>query len=180
MNPPASLEEVETLERDYQIRLPEDYRAFLLEVGNGGAGPWAGLLPLQSWNAYAECETKLAAPKSKSYLASESFFDPGRIYESDWSDSCWEEWDPYQGTICLADCGQIAMAAVDFIVVSGKARGRVVSTGELFQKPVFPEFSNFLSWYENWQDFALKLRLDDWYRDYFALWQKFNPVRRVA
>jgi hypothetical protein len=31
------------LEEHYQIRLPADYRQFLTEVGNGGAGPCAGL-----------------------------------------------------------------------------------------------------------------------------------------
>ncbi len=32
------------LEEHYQVRLPPDYRQFLVEVGNGGVGPCAGLL----------------------------------------------------------------------------------------------------------------------------------------
>ncbi len=35
--PPAALTEVEGFEREIGTRLPEDYRAFLLQAGNGGA-----------------------------------------------------------------------------------------------------------------------------------------------
>ncbi len=38
--------EVQAFEDQHQIRLPAEYRHFLLEVGNGGAGPLEGLLPL--------------------------------------------------------------------------------------------------------------------------------------
>lgn len=40
---PARLEE---LERDVNVRFPDDYRAHVLALGDGGAGPYHGLLPL--------------------------------------------------------------------------------------------------------------------------------------
>lgn len=39
LNPCLSEAAVCDFERQYQVRLPDGYRAFLLEVGNGGAGP---------------------------------------------------------------------------------------------------------------------------------------------
>ena len=43
LNPPASIDEVEAVERDYNIQLPLAYRRFLLELGNGG---WLWTWPL--------------------------------------------------------------------------------------------------------------------------------------
>ena len=42
-NPPLSEEALTGIEGRYQITLLSDYRAFLREIGNGGAGPGYGL-----------------------------------------------------------------------------------------------------------------------------------------
>jgi hypothetical protein len=39
LNPKAACAEVEEFERQHEIRLPADYRAFVTEIGNGGYGP---------------------------------------------------------------------------------------------------------------------------------------------
>lgn len=174
---PASLEEVEMLEKEQNIRLPEDYRAFLLEIGNGGAGPWAGLLSLNQWHSYSDSFLKEVST-GRAYLSSPSFFTADSTFTSEWSDACWEEWDPYQGTICIADCSIIAMSAVESLIVSGSERGRMVSTGELGQIPVLSPFPDFLSWYENWQDKALAKQLDAWYQEHMQQWHQYNPPPR--
>jgi hypothetical protein len=46
VNPPIDPDELANVEQTIGIRLPKTYRSFLLEVGNGGAGTWHGLLPL--------------------------------------------------------------------------------------------------------------------------------------
>ena len=45
LNPPLAVAVLEAFEQDHQIRLPEDYRYFMTQVGNGGAGPAYGLFP---------------------------------------------------------------------------------------------------------------------------------------
>ena len=50
LNPPIAEAEVHRFEHRHGISLPDDYRAFLIQAGNGGAGPYYGLLPLDNWN----------------------------------------------------------------------------------------------------------------------------------
>ena len=44
LSAPASEETIQKFEEQEGIRLPEEYRDFLLFVGNGGAGPYYGLV----------------------------------------------------------------------------------------------------------------------------------------
>jgi len=46
LNPPLPEADVLAFEQQHTIRLPTEYRRFLIEVGNGGAGPYYGVLPL--------------------------------------------------------------------------------------------------------------------------------------
>jgi hypothetical protein len=46
LNPKLSAAEVEAFEQRAGVRLPDDYRRFLTEIGNGGHGPGEGLEPL--------------------------------------------------------------------------------------------------------------------------------------
>jgi hypothetical protein len=45
-NPPLSMKRVEKFERDHKVSLPRPYRRFITELGNGGAGPYYGIMPL--------------------------------------------------------------------------------------------------------------------------------------
>jgi hypothetical protein len=46
LNPVLAKRDVVAFEQRHGIRLPEEYRGFLTNVGNGGAGPYYGLFPL--------------------------------------------------------------------------------------------------------------------------------------
>lgn len=48
LGPCLTEKQIQQFEQRHRITLPQEYRAFLLHVGNGGAGPYYGLLPLES------------------------------------------------------------------------------------------------------------------------------------
>ena len=47
LNPCLSVEQVEDIERRIGLRLPDQYRRFILEVGDGGPGPGYGVFTLK-------------------------------------------------------------------------------------------------------------------------------------
>lgn len=57
VNPVLSEDEIHQFEMEHDIFLPEEYRAFLMQIGNGGAGPFYGLLSLDDNDG---CETDYA------------------------------------------------------------------------------------------------------------------------
>src|SRR5437899_422192 len=52
LNPPLTEAELDAFEKKNHVRLPNDYRTFLKDAGNGGAGPFYGLLPLEEWDGF--------------------------------------------------------------------------------------------------------------------------------
>ena len=50
LSPVAREAQLRAWEREHGVELPPDYRAFLAEFGNGGAGPDYGLFPLGLWD----------------------------------------------------------------------------------------------------------------------------------
>ena len=47
VNPVLAESEILSFEEKHDLLIPEGYRLFLKEIGNGGAGPFYGLLPLE-------------------------------------------------------------------------------------------------------------------------------------
>lgn len=134
--PPLTIAEVEEAEAAFGVRLPSEYRGFLLEVGAGGPGPAYGLFPLRrdgdgwSWEETDRPRTdttRLSTPFTPDRTAPRP--PPDRYdfeYYDDWvaADRAWRDllWHPDRtaGAICLCDEGCLQRY---WLAVSGQHRG---------------------------------------------------------
>ena len=150
LNEPLSESEVVAFERKHNIRLPEEYRQFLLKLGNGGAGPNHGILPLEQWNDALLMEIdnpRVASPKF-GILESECPLKHDIKYGENWLEELGEvEYGAYQGTISVSHQG---CSYFSLLVITGKSRGRIVNIDMDYQPPYFDPHPDFLSWYEDW------------------------------
>jgi hypothetical protein len=117
--------EVRAFEAKHQVKLPDDYREFLLEMGNGGAGPGHGL------NALDHVIDWEYGPLNS----------PFRV------ETCGSPVDkPASGMLVLGDKG---CGYTNVLVVTGDSRGMVweeISGGGEFH----PTGYDYLSWYDRW------------------------------
>jgi SMI1/KNR4 family protein SUKH-1 len=153
--------EVQRFERSHGVALPEDYRAFVTRVGNGGAGPYYGLLPLQRWAAAPLEYLSDERPLPGDLLSRPSPLRDG-LTGVDWVELLGGDvrsrrfdpgtWHPYQGTITLSHLGSTYYS---LLIVTGPARGRVCSVDLDMQAPKFLPQRGFLDWYEAWLDEVL-------------------------
>lgn len=149
--PPLAPDAVATFELLHGVRLPEDYRAFLLEVGSGGAGPYYGLNALGNFEhaigrlAGLEVEPenwRTGEGLDPAFLASpfphQTAFNPvdGSAYqdltedeeealaEAEGEELFPELWEDkwLLGTLCLSEQG---CNLRDLLVVSGDERGHI-------------------------------------------------------
>jgi hypothetical protein len=135
--PRLSLAEVQDFEQQYQVKLPDDYRAFICQIGNGGAGPYYGLLPLVQGAGILERPYPWTEPIQ---LDDEQELDA-------WLDE-------YPGIIQLSHHG---CGYYDFLVVHGEAVGTVWSDWTAAGGALEPCASSFLEWYTNWVDTKISI-----------------------
>ncbi len=149
-NAPLTEAEVAAFETEHAIELPEGYRRFLLEAGNGGAGPYYGIVPLADWNWTVDSDLA-------NYLARPSVLRPNLPPTDDWEAALGCDWGEFfQGTMTIVECGCTMYLN---LVVSGPHRGRVVFVNtEMNDPPCFDAPREFLIWYECWLDEMLTHR----------------------
>lgn len=87
-------------ERKHGIELPAEYRAFLTELGNGGAGPFYGVFPLGMWDgaggpleSWVDAAGDLRAPfpHREAWNLPPSRLVPPDDFESDEEEDAWNE-----------------------------------------------------------------------------------------
>ncbi len=150
LSPPLDEGQVQAFESEHGIRLPADYRAFLRSVGEAGAGPYYGLLPLARWDDLAD--------RPAGHLAQPSPLVPGCRYGDDWDEQLAIADSPFRGLLPLAEIG---CGGYCLLVVSGPAQGRVVYAGDA--PPYFVWDRSFLAWYERWLDELLAGVSTSWF-----------------
>ncbi len=165
LNSPLSESEVNDFEKQYNFVLPECYRTFLTQIGNGGinytnsvvgdsgAGPCYGVFSLGHIGHFIcdpVTEYHRKAPYFNSLITDEIWTDRFDSIEDDLSD---EQCDieigkMYSGIINIGYCG---CSGYYGIMLNGVDKGKVVYTYDEFEYcPHFAEENNFLDWYENW------------------------------
>jgi hypothetical protein len=166
LNPCLSEQQVREVEARLGIALPDDYRRFLLFMGNGGAGPAYGLFSLEDSLAHSLEEVRLLRepfPHAKAWnLTQEELgLDRDRVPDYVAFDEAYFN-DAYaKGAlqICHEGCAYYFL-----LVVTGNERGYMWFDGRASDGGIFPlsappdnsdERLSFLAWYERWLDHAL-------------------------
>jgi hypothetical protein len=116
LQPPIEESRLVALEKKYGVALPEDYRKFILTVGNGGAGPSYGLYSIEG-------ALTGKADKTYNYPGSgvgddikKPFVRPDDVDEDD------EEYSDDYGMMILCQHG---CANDDYLIVNGRESGFV-------------------------------------------------------
>lgn len=162
-------------EREHQVELPAEYRAYLLGLGNGGAGPYYGVFPLGMWDgagreleAFDNALGDLRAPfphRDAWNLPAERFEPPE--FENDDEEDAWNEmldteyFDPslVNGAIWISHHG---CALRTMLVVTGSERGNVWADLRADYTGIAPHVGDdgrhlgFGDWYMSWLEQCLR------------------------
>lgn len=150
---PVPAPDLLALEQRYNIKLPDDYRLFMQEIGPG-AGPFYGLYdPRQHAADLVTNSQALGQPSHwKPDMSEEEWAALTLLFEPEYmsADDFEQATDAlFAGLLALGTQGCTYYHA---LVVSGQYRGRVVNLDEERCQPRFAYESNFLDWYERWLD----------------------------
>ena len=175
LNPPLPVSVIEAFEERHGVSLPEDYRFFVTEVGNGGAGPYYGVLPFgkddddldwEGGGLVGDCSKPF--PHTTAWNLPESFWDgkpappPGTSPEEE--DRLWQAWDKVlevhywdpaimNGAIPICHLG---CALRQWLAINGEQRGFVWNDFRADYRGLSPvlggsgEAVSFTDWYMGW------------------------------
>ncbi|PBJ07290.1 SMI1/KNR4 family protein [Flavobacterium sp. ACN6] len=155
-------ENILKFESDYNISLPECYKAFLMHIGNGGmsyeksaAGPGYGIFPFGKNIAefvYSNPENSLKQDcKIHPEMSDDFWKELNKKIDGDISD---EDFEDELGEIFagILPIGTEGCTYYYGLILNGEFKGRVVNIDVDRRKPYFAFESDFLDWYERWLD----------------------------
>jgi Leucine-rich repeat (LRR) protein len=166
LHEPLAEADLAAFEAQHQLQLPDEYRAFLNQLANGGAGPFYGLYSLADGISEAEQYSTEENEPVKNPFAQDfplsnddvkkfiSYYDR-QIEEGEDDNIQYPDVpDPLTGVIFLSQygCGWSYC-----LVVKGEQAGSVWYHGESLS-PCFSQGRQwtFFDWYEDWLDRSLK------------------------
>ena len=183
LHPPVDANEISQFEEQNGIRLPDDYRFFITEIGNGGAGPAYGVFKFgEEDDGFDYCKWSngyLVGDLSKPFVHSESWNHTKEFWDKepeisdelseDEEDRLMEEWDSLltaeywspsvmDGAIPVCHLG---CAQRQWLVINGPQRGYVWNDFRADQEGIKPNMSSggtpatFSMWYLTWLQSAL-------------------------
>lgn len=156
INPPATPNQIIEHERKYRFNFPEGYRRFILEVGDGGAGPFCGI------------KRQFTAPGDTLRHEEAKHFHRESIYRTQCPGN--EEWKNivighnyreieenndavyFQGNMAIFEVG---FGIEGVLVLNGPMTGAVCITDYGSTPYSFWEPPQFLDFYEAWQEAVL-------------------------
>jgi len=154
-----SEKEVLKFEKNHKITLPDFFREFVLEFGNGGCGPSYGLmkinngvLDIPSYPKDSDTITLSNQFRFKTFWNLEDFAEDNYdLWEKEYDSS---KWCDGMLRICHEGCGYYVN-----LVVTGKERGNIWLDARVSEQGIYPinHFKNkaktsFFEWYLNWLD----------------------------
>lgn len=151
---PVPENHLRTLEQQYGIELPADYRQFLREIGPG-AGPFYGLYAPGSHLGMLDTTPAVALPRPSPLRprlsAAEWTVLTQPFEDDDMSDADYQlETDRLFAGIW--PLGTQGCSYYHGLLLHGEHRGRVVNLDVERGQPKFAYEANFLDWYERWLD----------------------------
>lgn len=151
LNPVLPLQCVQAYQKKYHVELPSEYVFFLTQVGNGGAGPYYGIHPL---NIDEPSTENVGAPFITSQLTKDQWV--GKLQPicgedmEDCSDALYEqiEAEIQQGTYEVGTQGDTYQSIA---IVSGQEANRIFYMDSNWNYGNIPYDTGmtFLEWYEN-------------------------------
>ena len=157
--------EIRKFETRYGISLPAEYRAFLVRVGRGGAGPAYGLIDFNEAARYEreDLPDDIVGATFSLTEAYNPYDDPalaaywqregrGKASREDHHDRSAAKAKEISGTLvlCHEGCGHLHL-----LVVNGPASGQMWFDSTVSDGGYGPLGATFLDWYERWLDDAL-------------------------
>lgn len=137
LNPRITTDQLRDFEALHGVTLPDDYRQFLLEAGNGGAGPYYGLMSLENCPVYGD----LARP----FALTADWEMPGDTEPEYRIPSAYRD-----GCLAISEhgCGYWS-----FLVVTGPAAGTVWDDYTCADGGIYTTGLPFSQWYKKWLRF---------------------------